>query len=332
MQNDLMRRLARRSGLSKKFGLRYVDGCWPHLEIDHPGGVTRLIGEAKRQVEPDRVYLRGQVQQHDAMLASLFRGENADSETRREAERVLTERLRREIPVKRFDCADLSALLQHYGFRTSWLDAVDNLFVAAWFATNEVKVTADSFIEIFPSSRNYGWLFLIASRAGSERLRHVDLRIKHHPLSSRPHVQHGISLARRESTDFDLRDFVIGTVRFPTGSYTTTGALFESSFLFPSPDADHTLQLLVKHRVNDIAAAIEKQYRLPKGALGRVSQLRPAAQDSTLRDLRPWQTALPGVDYMSRLASEGPWDARLKKASQGEDQAKKARKRGPKKS
>jgi FRG domain len=254
MQNDLMRRLARRSGLSKKFGLRYVDGCWPRLEIDHPAGVVRLIGEAKKQVESGRVFLRGQVQQHDAMLPSLLRGNIADSDALREAERVLAERIRETIRVKRFDCENLPALLQHYGFRTSWLDAVDNLFVAAWFATNELRTTADSFIEISPSSREHGWLFLIASRAGSKQLRHVDLRIDYHPLSSRPHVQHGISLARLDSTEYDLRDFVVGTVRFPTRSYTTTGALFESSFLLPRPDADHTLRLLVKHRVNDIAA------------------------------------------------------------------------------
>lgn len=274
MQNDLMRRLARRSGLSKKFGLRYVDGLWPHLEIDHPAGVVRLIGEAKNYIKHGRVFLRGQVQQHDAMIPSLFRDHVADSKKLREAERVLVKRIRKTIRVKRFDRRNLPALLQHYGFRTSWLDAVDNLFVATWFATNELPTAADSFIDISRSSREHGWLFLIASTAGPGQLRYVDLRTKHHPLSARPHVQHGISLKRLDSTEYDLRDFVVGTVRFPIKSYTTTGALFENSFLLPSPDTDHTLRLLVKHRVNDIAAAIEKQHELPEGVLGRVSQLR----------------------------------------------------------
>ena len=92
MQNDLMRRLALQPGLSKKFGLRYVDGLWPHLEIGHPAGVVRLIGEAKNYVKRGRVFLRGQVQQHDAMIPSLFRGNLADSKKLREAERVLFER------------------------------------------------------------------------------------------------------------------------------------------------------------------------------------------------------------------------------------------------
>lgn len=276
MQNDLMRRLARRSHLAKKFGLHYVDGCWPHLEIDHPAGVVRLIGEAKQKVENGRVFLRGQVQQHNAMLPSLLRGDNAQSDTLREAEKDLAERIRRTIRVGRFDRQHLPALLQHYGFRTSWLDAVDNLFIAVWFATNELRPSADSFIEISPSSRKHGWLYLIASTAGKKKLQHVDLRIEYDALSSRPHVQHGVSLARLDSTEYDLRDFVIGTVRFPTSNFTTTGALFESSFLYPLPDADHTLRLLMKHRVNDIAAGIESKHGLPSRALGRVLQLQRA--------------------------------------------------------
>jgi len=72
-------------------------------------------------------------------------------------------------------------------------------------------------------------------------------------------------------------NLVVGTVRFPIIGYTTTGVLFESSFLFPRLDDDHTLRLLVKHRVNDIAAEIEKQYKLADGSLGRVSRLRSAA-------------------------------------------------------
>lgn len=274
MQNDLMRRLARRSGLSKKFGVRYVERPWPYLEIDHPGGVARLVGEAKKQVHPERVFLRGQVEHHNAMLPSLFRLGNTNATTVREAEQELTERIRRSIHVSRFDKPDLPALLQHYGFRTSWLDAVDNLFVAAWFATNRVLTGSDSFIEITAPPTPYGWLFLIATSPGPNGLQHVDLRVEHHPLSSRPHVQHGISITGLDPAGCDVREFVIATVRFPIKGYTTAGALFESSFLFPGPETDHTLRLLIKHRANELAESVEQDFKLPAGALGRVSQLR----------------------------------------------------------
>lgn len=284
MHNDLMLRLARRSHLSKKFGFRYVDGCWPHLEIDHPVGVARLVGEAMQDAGNGRVFLRGQVQPHNAMLPSLFRGNSANPDTLRAAEQDLVERIRQTIHVGRFGRPNLPALLQHYGFRTSWLDVVDNLFVAIWFATNDLRPAADFSIVISPSSEEHGWLYLIASTAGSRQLQCVDLRTGHNPLSSRPLVQHGVSLARLDPTEYDLRDFVVATVRFPTRNLTATGSLFGGSVLFPPPADDHTLRLLVKHQVSDIAADIERRHGLSPQALGRVSQLRSpsSAQNAPL--------------------------------------------------
>jgi len=275
MHNDLMRRLADRSDLAKKFGIRYFDGRWPYLEIDKPVGVARLIGEAMQKVGKGRVFLRGQVQHHNAMVSSLFRGDDAH-DTLRAAEKDLVGRIRQKIGVGRFKRWYLPALLQHYGFRTSWLDVVDNLFVAVWFATHKLTAEADSTLKISEASEKHGWLYLIAPTAGSRRLRCVDLRTKHNPLSSRPQVQHGVSLAPRDPSEYDLRDFVVATVRFPTEEFTTTGSLFENSFLFPPPAADHTLKLLVKHGVNDIAVHIEKRHGLSQEALGRVSLVQSA--------------------------------------------------------
>jgi len=252
--------------------IRYVDGCWPYLEIDQPVGVVRLIGEAMQDAGNGRVFLRGQVQHHDAMLPSLFRCNSASPDTLRAAEKDLAERVRQTIRVRRFDRENPPAILQHYGFRTSWLDVLDNLFVAVWFAAHMLTAAADPPIEISPSPEEHGWLYLIASTAGPRHLRCVDLGTGHHPLSARPHAQHGFSLAQLDPTECDLRDFVVATVRFPTKNFTVAGRLFEGSFLFPALAADHTLRLLVKYRANDMAADIERNYGLLPKALGRVSQ------------------------------------------------------------
>jgi hypothetical protein len=250
------------------------------LEIDRPVGLARLVGEAMQEVGKGRVFLRGQAQHHHAMLPSLFRGKDAH-DTLRAAEKDLVWRIRQTVPVGRFKRRHLPALLQHYGFRTSWLDAVDNLFVAVWFATHEIRLAADSSIGISPPPGVHGWLYVIASTAGSRRLQYVDLRTKHNPLSCRPHVQHGVSLVRLGPTEYDLRDFVLATVRFPNKDFTTAGSLFEGSFLFPPPEEDHTLKILVNHQVNDMAADVERKYGLLQSALGRLSQLRsPSAQDA----------------------------------------------------
>ncbi len=105
----------------------------------------------------------------------------------------------------------------------------------------------------------------------------MDLRREHHPLSTRPHVQHGISLKPRGPGTVDLRRFVMATVRFPVAKFTTAGTLFEDAFLVPPTSADHTLELLLKHKANKMAADAEARHRIPEGTLGRVLQCCHAA-------------------------------------------------------
>lgn len=269
-----MSNLAQREPFSKKFGVRFVDQQWPYLEIKHPAGVARLIGEAKRLLGVGRVFLRGQVDHHDKMLPSLFRNSDADPQDLLAAEARFANRVSQEIPVKRFRGVKLPALLQHYGFRTSWLDAVDNIFIASWFATREFRRKSDSSTEVVNSTKKYAWLFLIATKLGSNELSNLDLRLESHPLSTRPHIQHGISLRPSNSTGEDLCNFVVATVRFPIANYTTTGALFTDALLFPGPDVDHTLRLLLDHHVDDLAAEVEQNHGLSEGTLGRTLRVR----------------------------------------------------------
>ncbi len=145
-----MARLAARSGLRTKFGLKFIDDpIWPYLDIQKPLGVARLVGEAKQSVRDGQVLLRGQTEHFQAMRPSLLRDAEADAvQVRRGAERQLATAIR-SIRAKRFQRAHLPALLQHYGFQTTWLDVVDNLFVATWFATHELQ-PVDGFYRIVP--------------------------------------------------------------------------------------------------------------------------------------------------------------------------------------
>lgn len=199
-RQTVMWELAQRRAFCKKFRVKYVDRDWPYLEIERPTGVARLIGEVKRLPGIGRVFIRGQTEHYNVMLPSLFRNSEVGTEDLLAAERDFTKRVSQEIPVKRFQCPHLPALLQHYGFRTSWLDAVDNLFIASWFATTELRSSSDSFTEVVKSTKTYGWLFLIATNVGSNELTNLDLRSTSHPLSTRPHVQHGISLRPYDDT------------------------------------------------------------------------------------------------------------------------------------
>lgn len=273
MNTALMERLARRGGFAKRFGVEYVDGPWPHLNVGSPSGVARVVGEAKRDAYPGRVFVRGQASHHNAMLPSVFRRAAADTACLRSAETEFVAKVRERIKVRRFQAANTAALLQHYGFRTTWLDAVDNLFVAYWFAEHELSANAEGFLKICKSGESWGWLFLLHPPIMA---RVVDLRTEHHPLSARPHVQHGVSLTDQPDADPDLREWVVATVRTPVAD-STGGTLFTASCLFPPGSGDHTLRLLLKHKVNELAAAVEQGHGLALETLGRTSQYEDAA-------------------------------------------------------
>lgn len=268
-----MKRVARRTKLAKREGIEFIEGEWPYLTVRTWAGVARIVGEAKRDAHPkNRIFVRGQVKNHFAMAPGLFRCAQVTPQALVEAEDELARKLAERIPVGRFKRPDACALLQHYGFKTSWLDVLDNLFVAYWFASFRFAQKSDGAIAVGESGSSDGWLFLIRPPSSAPV---VDLRSEHHPLSARPHVQHGVSV-RCAVVSPDVRDWVVATVQTPVVG-ATSGALFTGSALFPSLSSDHTLKLLMKHKASELAERIEQARGLAPSTLGRTSFLPDAA-------------------------------------------------------
>ena len=109
------------------------------LKTDSPIILARLaavVRQACRKQDQKAVLLcRGQIKPSFQMRPRLFRcSDNGVKQLLRAQERV--SELVQGHGLKRFGRPDLPALLQHYGIATAWLDCVDNLFVAIWFATH----------------------------------------------------------------------------------------------------------------------------------------------------------------------------------------------------
>ena len=268
MNSDLMKRIAKRDKLAKRLGLEFIDGPWPFLKVDTWPGVARVVGEAKREPGKTRVFVRGQIDNYRAMAPSLFRGDTSDTASLFAAEEEFGRRLGEQIPVARFQAPNPGALLQHYGFRTSWLDVLDNLFVAYWFAAHRINEGSDGTMQVCESAAKVGWLFLIRPPADASI---VDLRVEHHPLSARPHVQHGVSLRLKGEGVGDLAESVVATIQTPVAG-SVAGSLFTGAALFPHDSEDHTLKLLLKRKANDLAASVEHANHLKHGVLGRISR------------------------------------------------------------
>lgn len=116
----------------------------------------------------------------------------------------------------------IEPLLQHYGIKTHWIDIVDNIGVALWFALHKTSSTiADGreYIHMFENDDDeYGYVLLIGCdaqdnnpyQAGvykSTSTIRVDLRKAVPSFFLRPHAQHALMLRKRSSKYEDFMDY-----------------------------------------------------------------------------------------------------------------------------
>lgn len=274
---EVMRRFAKRKYLRNRHHLAYccIQG-WPYLSLDSPLVLARFNAAIRQAVTKNhpsaRVYCRGQDRHFDSMRPSLFRPPNDKYPTNHllKAERDFAAKLAESAP-KRFGRRHLPALLQHYGVHTSWLDVVDNLYVATWFATHSRPRKGDAWIR--KRSGDYGWLYFISDEGPTSCLAVVDFRDKHHHLSTRPHSQHGISVTRRSShwsnATLGFEEFVVATVRLRCGpEWRLRGFMASEQFLFPNACEDNTLKLLRKPRRRKLLRKTEEKHGFSCGTLG----------------------------------------------------------------
>jgi hypothetical protein len=270
--------------------VKYCSSFSPtYLFIDDPRILAGFAGYLKFQVinkwPKSKVFYRGQAKNHKSMIPKLLRDsangvkvDNNRINIRYEAYRELA----KETPniyykSYRFERENLDPILQHYGIHTHWLDLVDNLYTAIWFATRQTIVDRNGQTHYTRSNENHGWIYFIATRNDDgEDLEYYDLRERHSSLSLRLHVQHGISTTRKNVekwtlTNRFLDNFIIATVKFPNSElWDLKGDIFKMEYLFPNGDFDNTYKYLKREGFEDLLKRKIKKFNLEESELGEI--------------------------------------------------------------
>lgn len=205
------------------------------------------------------IFLRGQGNLHKSLCPAIYR--DIDSF---EGKLVVESNLRdavNKFKSARRDIGEieeykLEPILQHYGINTTWIDLVDNIWVALWFAAYKYnkylfryeRVSCNEFVYIIAvavddGSSNGGVI------AGSET-EVIDLRISAPSYFIRPHAQHGLlfrSSKRTDLLDCDYGEHVCGVIRLKSESvfsWLGNGRLVSQDFLFPKLEFDDGYQKL----------------------------------------------------------------------------------------
>jgi len=281
--NQMRKFFEDRKELINNWEIEYVDSKnLPHLLISDPPLLAGFTGYLKYQcIKRDRnskVFFRGQTKNYD-LIPSLFRDyegivtNNARIDLRLKAYEELVENTSSLYKASRFRNENLNPILQHYGIRTPWIDLVDNIFVAIWFATNKFVVDDNGLAKFDLSNEEFGWIYYFQV---TDDIKYYDLREHHSSLSLRIHSQHGISATRKNNCwdmiNRNLNSYVCAIVKFPiTKDWLLHGRIFDTAFMFPNEKFDNTYKYLKMKKFYDLLQRIVKDYGLEKNELGRIA-------------------------------------------------------------
>jgi hypothetical protein len=221
------------------------------------------------------VYFRGQTSMYASLSPSLFRDikNRGAQDARIAAVNDVIEEARTAINLLgKLPLPVVEPLLQHYGLNTSWIDLVDNIWVALWFACYRARATGNMgrylhFERRLPRNESekerFAYILLIATdfigaetkipgiwRRSSTEL--VDLRIAAPSIFLRPHAQHGLLFRAKgglERRDVDYSAAIAGVIRVSLEDaldWLGEGKLLGVHTLFPPPTYDHGYRILLQ--------------------------------------------------------------------------------------
>ena len=247
--------------------------CDPHALIQAAGYLKFIFGKA-----PEGIFFRGQTKLYPALSPTLFRTSKSRlansrrlSRLRESLDAIAEERIFRQV-----GAYAVEPLLQHYGFRTTWIDLVDNVWVALWFACHHGRTTGKLSEYLHFERRNpsvegekFAYILLVGtgitpsptspglySGAHTEL---IDLRVACPSIFIRPHAQHGVLFRVRgvggAQRPIDYSTQLRGIIRIRLDDALTwlgDGKMLGIHALFPPPFYDTGYSVLLGARqLND---------------------------------------------------------------------------------
>lgn len=238
-------------------GLEVFDVPTSHSLIQAAGYLKYIYAQNKYQ----GVFFRGQTKLYKDIPPSLFRNvHNGPAITNYRS--ILAEYLKKikdenlALRAVKTECHE--PLLQHYGIRTTWLDVVDNVWVALWFACHEARVTGwpEQYLHFerrtpsFLVDEDYAYILLLSSAFFNpvkgmvgyykeDRSETIDLRVAVPSHFVRPHAQHAILIRRLSQSGQAVCDFsplLVGIIRIRLSlalEWLGTALTLTSHSLFP---------------------------------------------------------------------------------------------------
>jgi hypothetical protein len=243
------------------------------LHVRDPHALIQASGYLKfiRASTQEAIFFRGQSQTYKTLTPTLFRGignrQSSQSARVRDRNIFAAEIIKKSPIFSGFARFSHEPLLQHYGVSTTWIDVVDNIWVALWFSCHKAHVSGKQaqylhFERRTPKKADdeFAYILLIgadSAQAGVPGLfkgpdtELVDLRVACPSIFLRPHAQHGVLFRKRGKgvvRPIDYSDQVRGVIRMDLSdalSWLGEAKTLGVHTLFPPPYYDYGYKILL---------------------------------------------------------------------------------------
>jgi hypothetical protein len=177
-----------------------------HTLIQAAGYLKHVHGKKKSEL----VFFRGESKIYPTLPPTAFRGMATKRAESSAVQRINSAIAHFSRPLAATASYAHEALLQHYGLKTTWIDLVDNIWVALWFACHQARAVGPCgeylhFERRIPRTDATGKVYILlvgADAAAPDPARPglyigpntelIDLRIAAPSVFVRPHAQHGM--------------------------------------------------------------------------------------------------------------------------------------------
>lgn len=255
----------------------------PYVLVQAAGYLKHILAKSHNK----SVYFRGQSKLYPTLPPTLYRGiTRPQARERRDAEinRLLREIRESQVVLRALGNHVQEPILQHYGLKTRWLDVVDNVWIALWFACytthsfgkyGEYLHFEKRIVRHIKPDMRFAYILLLEAAATPDvklgpgcfrdgNSATIDLRIAAPSHFVRPHAQHGLvvkALDLEGKAPIDFSPLLAGIIRVDLADaleWLGSGDLLNVHALFPPPPYDFGYQEILSNLIvsNEFLGAI----------------------------------------------------------------------------
>ena len=294
------------SKFNKKSG--YVDIFTPHALI-------QIAGFVKYKMKDDMIVYRGQADDYGTLEPSLYRSKEGvltdmvRNKRTRELNIIIDELSRAGAFFESVNSDCYESILQHYGFKTHYIDFVDNIWIALVFSSLSWCSNRYNNIDelMYFDDSDYGYIYILSAGkiqspqndiVRTDKMYEViDLRRTLPSLYLRPHAQHGLLIKRfsqknklTTSKTNMYNDIVVKLriIKTTVVKWINNSKLLTPEFLFPSTYFDDGYSRLAERNVielyHNLLLCKKLNYQSVKDVLDRFGCVKRYTYDGTMSD------------------------------------------------